>query len=278
MSSDRGPKRPPNTLIKVLSCGPEPQDMEVGNLPYLMEVAISGKVKEVTKKYSARYGKKGIPRSGNCNPSPDDVKAQNEKNAIKKLRRKLNANFGFNDMHLVLTYRPKNRPDPEHAKIIFAKFLRELRKLYRNNGQELKYICVTEYKNKAIHHHLIINSFDMRLITPLWPYGKARPTYLDETGQYGRLAEYFVKETKKTYSEETAVFRKRWNSSRNLKEPDVKTVVVNRNSWTKAPKATKGYFLEKDSVYSGVSSVTGYPFQFYSMVRLDDHKYVRKRE
>ena len=238
-------------------------------MPYIMEIAICGKVKETTKKYSSRYGRKGIPRSMNCNLTPEDVKVQNEKNAIKKLRRSINTNFGFNDIHLILTYKILERPEPKEAKKRITKFLRDLRKLYKKKGKELKYICVTEYKNKAIHHHLIINSFDMRLITPLWPYGRARPTYLDNRGQYGQLAEYLIKETRKTYSEENAVFKKRWNSSRNLKKPNVKIIIVNRGNWTKEPKATKGYFLEKDSIYSGVSNVTGYPFQFYSMVKIE---------
>ena len=237
-------------------------------MPYLMEVVHSGKVREVTKKYSARYGKKGIRRSPNSNPTPEDVRVQNERNAEKKLRRLINSNFGFNDIHLVLTYRISERPDPKTARSHLEKFLRSLRKLYGDSGEELKYICVTEYKNKAVHHHLIINSFDMRLITPLWPYGRARPTFLDNTGQYGKLAAYFIKETRATYTEETAVFRKRWNQSRNLKKPDVKIKIVQRDSWTKEPKAVKGYALESDSVYTGISRVTGYPFQFYSMIQL----------
>ena len=241
-------------------------------MPYLMEIADSGMVRDVTKKYSSRYGRKGIPRGSNRNPTPEDVKLQNERNAVTKLRRLLNCNFGHNDIHLVLTNKKEDRPDPQEGRARLEQFLRDLRKLYRENGQELKYICVTEYKNHAIHHHLVINTFDVRLITELWPYGEIHPSYLDKTGQYSRLAEYLIKETRKTYCEEDAVFRKRWNQSRNLKKPIVKVVVVQRNSWTKDPKPMKGYVVEKDSIISGISAVTGYPFQFYSMVRVEPYR------
>jgi hypothetical protein len=284
MSIGRGAKAAPSPLDQSIILWTSHRVTEVYFLSYIKETVISGQVIEVTKKYSSRYGKKGIPRSKNRNPTPDDVKIQNEKNAVKKLRRLINTNFGFNDIHLVLTYRILERPDPQTARKRLQKFLRNLRKLYRDSGQELKYICVTEYKGHAIHHHLVINSFDMRLITPLWPYGRARPTYLDNTGQYGKLAEYLIKETRKTYREKDAVFRKRWNQSRNLKQPYIKITVVKRDSWSKHPKPVKGYIIQKDSIICGVSAVTGYPFQFYSMIKLPDfgcrkrHKASRKKE
>lgn len=246
-------------------------------MPYIKEIAITGKVKEVCKKYSARYGRKDIARSQNVNITPEDVKKVNQRNAETKLRRLINTNFGYNDIHLVLTYRKGERPTPQESKKYLEKFLRDLRKLYRQYGIELKYISVTEYKNKAIHHHLVINSFDMREITPLWPYGRARPTFLDDTGQYGQLASYLIKETSKTFELEDAPYGKRWNQSRNLKKPDIKTTVINRNSWRKEPKPDKGYYLEKDKTFSGVSEITGYKYQFYSMVLLATRA-ARKRE
>ena len=56
-----------------------------------------------------------------------------------------------------LTYREKERPSPEEAREVIREFLRQLRKVYKSRGQALKYIITTEYKDKAIHHHLIVN-------------------------------------------------------------------------------------------------------------------------
>jgi len=109
-------------------------------VPYIKEVAVTGKVKEVCKKYSTRYGRKGIPRCENIHVTPEDVKKVNMRNAETKLRRLINTNFGFNDIHLVLTYRKGERPIPEESKKYLAKFLRDLRVLYRKYGTELKYI------------------------------------------------------------------------------------------------------------------------------------------
>jgi len=237
-------------------------------VPYYQKTVIAGETKEVSKIQSARFGKKGVVRNSNLKPSPEDVKKVNFKHAEAKLRWLINTNFKFNDIHLVLTYRKGERPAPEESKKYLEKFLRDLRALYRNQNQELKYICVTEYLNKAIHHHLVINSFDMRLITPLWPYGRARPTFLDDTGQYDQLASYLIKETSKTYLMDDAPYAKRWNASRNLEKPQVDMVVISRNSWRKEPQATAGYYLEKDKTINGVSEITGYPYQFYSMVKI----------
>ena len=49
-----------------------------------------------------------------------------------------------------------------------------MRKSYRKEGQELKYIVVTEYKNTKIHHHIIINDYiaigsnTIKLIKAIW--------------------------------------------------------------------------------------------------------------
>lgn len=254
-------------------------------MAYYEKTVIAGLTMERMKMNSARLGRKGLVREKNHLPTPEDVQKVNAHQSEAKLRWSLNTNFGENDIHLVLTYIKGMRPPPEEAKQYLDKFLRDLRTLYRKHGQELKYISVTEYLNKAIHHHLVINSIDMREVTQLWPYGRARPTYLDGSGQYGQLAAYLIKETEKTFRLPDAPYRKRWNSSRNLKKPIIKIRVIGRDSWRKEPKAPKGYIIEKDKTVNGVSEITGYPYQFYSMIRVPENqtgrtprKSTRKRE
>ena len=101
---------------------------------------------------------------------------------------------------------------------------------------ELKWVEATEYKNRAIHHHLVINHIDMRIVNKLWKFGRARPTYLDDTGDYSKLAEYFVKETSKTFRSKSVPFGKRWRRSRNLIIPVPEKTIVKADSWRGDPK------------------------------------------
>lgn len=240
----------------------------VQHMPYIEEICIAGKTKEVCKKFSARYGKK-ISRDKNKNPTPEDVKKVNLRAAITKLRRLINTNFGYQDIHLVLTYRKEIRPSPEEARKDLEKFLRKLRVYFKKQDRELKYIAVTEYKRTAIHHHLIINSMDTRDLTEIWDKGRPCIKYLDDTGQYGKLAEYLIKETSKTFDSDDAVTKKRWCASKNLTQPKIIKRIIKRNKWREEPKPTKGYFIEKDSIITGIHEITGFEYQFYSMIKID---------
>ena len=123
-------------------------------------------------------------------------------NAERTLRLKINANFGVDDPFITLTYRKEERPTPAGAKKNIKKLLDSLRKKYKTMGAELKYINVTEYQNKAIHHHIIINHVEgvdvSKWVRQLWKFGRPDFKYLDDTGQYKDLAAYLIKETSKT--------------------------------------------------------------------------------
>ena len=238
-------------------------------MPYLEIVTKSGRIIEIKKIHSSRYGKKGIQRGENQTPTPLEMQQINEKNAEERLRQLINTNFSYKDIHLVLTYRRDCRPDPEQAKKDLEKFIRRLRSYFRKREEELRYISATEYKNKAIHHHLIIPAMDVRDLPDLWTHGQPRPTLLDDTGQYDKLAAYLIKETSKTFRDPATVMKKRWNSSKNLKQPIVKRRVINRHNWVKDPKPYAGYRIEEDKTVNSINDITGYPYQFYSMIKIE---------
>lgn len=238
-------------------------------MPYIEEIAICGQTIEVSKKHSTRYEGKKIPRGPNRNETPEDVKRVNERKAIETLRRLINTNFKYQDIHLVLTYKRENRPlTPQDAKKDLEAFLRKLRRYFKKRNMILKYIAVTEYKNKAIHHHLVISSMDTRDLTDLWPHGQPRPTYLDSSGQYGQLASYLIKETSKTFNSPERVHGKRWCPSKTLEQPKIIRRIVPANSWRKEPKPKKGYYIEKGSQRTGNHEFTGYQYQFYRMIKI----------
>lgn len=237
-------------------------------MPYIKETCYSGKVIEVVKKFSSRYHKPGIKRGENTNPTTEEVQNINKRNAETKLRRIINTNFGVGDYHIVLTYKPQERPDLEGAKECISKFLRKMRMNYKKSGKELKYIVVTEIGKKgAIHHHLVINAASGKEIRKAWPYGGVHITLLDNTGQYGLLAAYLIKQVDKLIREKEYPWGKRWCQSRNLEKPKVVTEIVSANSWRKPPKAKQGYYLEDEKIRSG--DCFGYEYLFYSMVFLE---------
>lgn len=157
-------------------------------MSYLIHIVDLPYKREVEKVHSSRYGQKGIRYAPKSKPTKEDVKKINERNRIKKLRRKIEMNFDFGDYHTVLTYRKEDRPDPQEAKKRLKEFLKAVRKAYQAQGQPLKYIVVTEYENSAIHHHLILNDIGRTpaIIRKLWPYGNAYFTVVRERGEIGR--------------------------------------------------------------------------------------------
>lgn len=251
-------------------------------MAYIKEICRTGEVIEIRKTKSYRYGKR-IPRGKNVNKTPEDVKKVNGRYAEMKLRRLLNTNFGHNDFHLVLTYK-EEEPTNEEAKRYLARFLRMMRKHCRAAGGELKYIAVTEYQGKRIHHHIVMNQVDVGAISNAWPHGRPKIVPLDDSGQYAELASYLIKETSKTFKTEPGAAGKRWSQSKNLRPYDeLKKSIVKANDWKKDPKPLKGYEIEKEYTQNGVFEREGfvYPYQFYSMVRRrnrDEHdrEYVAK--
>lgn len=86
---------------------------------------------------------KGISRGDKVKPTKEEQEKVNTRQAERKLRILINANYGYGDYHLVLDYiRRKGEPDrtPEQMRQDIDVFLRECRKEYRKAGLEFKYI------------------------------------------------------------------------------------------------------------------------------------------
>lgn len=242
-------------------------------MAYMKKTIIAGKTIEVRKGYSARYGKKGLKRSENRLPTREAQKRVNERNALDNLTWKLNANFGVGDVHMVLGYGNRKAPTPEEARKNLDRFTRKARTWYkRETGKELRYISVTEYKRSRIHHHIILPEIPADVLYTLWPHGRPHITPLDPSGSYRALAEYLIKETAETFRTEEAPYKKRWNQSRNLKEPEITVEVVSAQNWRQDPKPIQGYYIDKDSIRAGVSETNGFPYQSYTMIQLEQRQ------
>lgn len=240
-------------------------------MAYFKTSITAGATIEVTKSYTKRVGVK--EKSSRRKPTPEEMEKVNQMNAERTLRLKINANFRQDDPFITLTYRKDERPKPEEAKKNIKKLIDKLRAEFKKLGVDLKYINVTEYKNKAIHHHLLINHIDgqdvSKMVRQLWKFGRPDFKYLDDTGQYKDLAAYLIKETTKTFKENDGGHKQRYSCSRNLIMPTPRIEIIKKaQRWVADPKPVKGYYIDKDTVYNGIDPFTGREYQKYTMVRL----------
>jgi Holliday junction resolvase RusA-like endonuclease len=145
----------------------------------------------------------------------------NDKNAKLRVQRLIDANFTSEDICITLSYKGSS-PDEKTARRDIRNYLRRVKDYREKNGlPELKYIYVIEYlhegskKNKRIHHHVIMSGMDRDVAEELWKgkgWANTRRLQPDDNGLVA-LAKYITKAPNGG---------KRWASSRNLLEPEVK--------------------------------------------------------
>lgn len=245
-------------------------------MPYMMEVCTAGETIEVSKYYSARYGKRSA-RSENRLPTSKKAQQANWRQAEKRLRRLMNANFRDKvDALVTLDFAPGGKPETyEDMKRRMQNFLQRLRRRYKKLGLPCRYIWVGEIGPKGgVHVHMMLNDVD-RIgagnLMEIWGEGATHIDSLWSGGQYGKIAAYFLKYADKTESTTGEHLGRKWNPSHGLRQPKIVRTVVNRMSFQKKVKARKGYHLEKDkdgnTVRYGISDLTGLPYLSYTMIR-----------
>ena len=163
--------------------------------------------------------KKQGQRGKRHKPTSEVQTKLNESNSVRKLERLIHCNFTSADYALHLTYAKEHLPpDAETAQKDVQKFLRRLRRWYKSQGKELKYICVTEkgVRSERVHHHLILNGgVDRSELEQFWKLGisNSKRLQFSKTG-VASLAHYITKQP---------LLFKRWSASRNLQKPTVRT-------------------------------------------------------
>ena len=157
-------------------------------MSYLQRTYYAGLTVEVSKTYSARWGKR-ITRGLNINKTPESVKKYNDKMAERETIRVINANFCPGDIYLTLTYAKNKRPPPEEAKRQLQNYIKALRRKYKRLELIFKWFATTSYGKKGgIHHHLIISKIDIQQLRGLWKYGGAHIDLLYEEEDHSKLA------------------------------------------------------------------------------------------
>lgn len=231
--------------------------------------------------FAGKYGKKGEKRQERQKKTPDQMQLQNVLNKANRIRRLIKANFKENDLWVTLTVTKENRRPMEEMKKELRKFLNNMRRQYKKEGIPLKYIYLIEIGKKGgIHVHMVMNRCIERppdvLIYKYWKLGHPDIRLLYSEGGFARLANYLSnmptqddREDGKKKSRENA--EECFNTSRNLIRPKPERKRYRR--WTaekmikEGPKPKKGYYIDKESIRTGINKVTGYSYLYYTEVR-----------
>ncbi|MBU3875668.1 hypothetical protein HGO97_007570 [Faecalicatena sp. AGMB00832] len=238
-------------------------------MPYKREICKAGKTKQFTFYYSIRADMKEGSRRQKENKTSEAQKKVNSRQAIKKLTWILNENFDGTCQYITFSYSKDNRPEaPEDLRSDVDKLLRGLRREQKKAGTVAKYVWVPEVGQRgAAHIHMCINHVDTQALKKLWKKGWITIKPMDDSGQYSKLAAYFVKYSEKTMKTAEGFGGKRYNSSKNLviPEPERKTV-RSRNAYNHTITIPSGWYLDKESVKEAWHEFTGFMYFTYTLI------------
>ena len=249
--------------------------------------------------YAGKYGAKGEKRAKKTKPTKEQIKRQNQKNKEIRYRRLIKANFSQGDLWCCLKYPQGYRIPIEEVKKDLKKFLKMLRKNYKDKHQELKFIYRMEIGSRGgIHIHILVNRIwhtqtDLillkaweevlrrRKITKKRASGLLDYKSIYDSGGYQSLAEYITKQPAEDSEEykQLSLFAPvqqkillSVSSSRNLIRPEPQKKEIKH--WTMrhiledGPKPSKGYYIDKESVVCGINPYTGMSYLKYTEVRI----------
>lgn len=239
-------------------------------MPYIEEICVAGMTVEISRYYTYRYGPGG-KRGAKRKETEDAQKRANQRQAEKNLRRLMNANFCDGDYLVRLDFSKENfPPGSEKMQERMKQAMRRLRAEYKKANIDLKYIYVKEVGARGGRHiHMMLSKGDTEMLRRAWPYGGIHVDPLFTGGQYARIASYFVKYANKTEQTEGELIGKRWYASRNLVRPEPKKRVVPASAFRQQVRARRGYIVDKESICSGVSELTGYEYLSYTLIKTD---------
>lgn len=253
---------------------------------YKVKIYHLGDTNEYEYCYKGNYGARGEKRVKKCRVTSEYQAKLNQKHKEKNMRRLIKLNFREGDLWVTLKYPAGRRPPVKEVQSDRAEFIRRMRKPYKAAGIPFKFIYRVEIgKQGGIHLHFIINNprcFDVQEeIRKAWSFGHVNFEFMYRDGGFEALSEYITKpaesDTGQMYFDGMGMEDKkafmRYGSSRNLERPVPE--VREYSHWTMhriidndGPKASPGYYIEKDSIRQGINPYTGYSYLSYTERRL----------
>lgn len=182
--------------------------------------------------------------------------ALNLRHSWQKLKAAIAANFSPSDLVVTLSYCDESLPPTrKDAESRLKLFIRHLRAARRENGNELKYMYVTEsgHSSGRLHHHIIINSTgnDFSMIRRLWAKNGTSIDFSPIASKgFAGWAEYLTKEPRE--HGRRYVGERMWRSSRGLIKPTVDAGWVDANSPLEPPPGA--FILDRQSRSNGYGS------------------------
>ena len=233
---------------------------------YIKETCEIRGVKEVYKftPWRSVYNK-GEKRATKSKATTEAQKRVNERRAKQNKQRIIRANFQKGDLWLTFTYMKEKRPDSiDKAKADRKNLIDKLRKTLGKAGVEFKYVCVTEVGERGgVHHHMIMKACDTSILACIWKLGGVHIEHI-YTEDLERLSRYMTgDDTEKDEKKRHSVVLESWSRSRNLIVPLVVRERIHSRSFSKTPKAEKGYILK--NLQNGINA-WGYEWQRYTLV------------
>lgn len=247
--------------------------------------------------YKGRYGAKGEKRAPKRQATKEQIKKQNQRNRENYIRRVIKLNFKDGDLWICLKYPKGYRPEFEQVLKDMEHFRKNVGNAYKKRGSPFKWVARLEVgKRGGVHAHMVINRIDGadRIIEEKWravlrksgfegkkAAGMVNYSSIYSDGGYKELAEYISKIPEEDSKEEQqlSLFAPeqqkkllKVSTSRNLirPEPEEKTY----GHWTmrrmveEGPEPTEGYYIDQDSIVSGVNPYTGMSYLQYAEYRI----------
>lgn len=254
-------------------------------MAYVRDKYVFPNSNEYEYKYYGRYGAPGEKRGKKKKPTPDQIRRQNQTNRELRMRRLIKLNFFPDDIWATLKYPEGTRKPLGEVLKDFRICIDRLRRWYKKRGAILKYIYRIEIgKRGGIHIHILINRIrgdpaTELLLEDAWEQGAVYRTSIKEYGGYHLLGNYIVKQPDEEIMEQLSLFSDnekkqliRYGRSRNLKEPRPRR--SRASHWTmrrllqEGPRPKPGYYIDQDSIVSGVNPYTGMSYYRYTEVRI----------
>ena len=126
--------------------------------------------------------------------------AANERDAVRRAARTLNANFWKGFLLVTLKYSDARLPaDYDAAAKECERFMRKARAAHRKTtGAGLQYFSVTanwsprRQAPARLHHHVVMDMASLDMLSQLWPEGEIYVDVIRQPGDLSRLASYLL--------------------------------------------------------------------------------------
>lgn len=252
-------------------------------MAYRKETCYAGKTIEIRKYHNFHFPSPGEHRSMREKETSDCHRKANDRRRRTNFRRTLNAAFTKGDLYLTLTYGRGGQPDSiKDLMKDGQEFCKSLKKIYKDRELTLRYAWVMGAGVRTRRHiHMVIsNPGDARFLEELWNHGHVKIAYIYDDNLKD-LAKYMMDNAEETMAlakERGEKIGRYYFTSHGLPKPVVVKETVSAPTFRKIvyekSARKKGYYLDKDSEYSGIDDF-GYEYYGYTLIKDDNDKNIR---